>query len=604
MTSAPDALFADAASALGRRDLAGALPKIEILLKQRPRDSKLRHDLAGGLLHAGDAGRALILLSQALALDPAQRVSADMLSRQLKQIALNDATLLAPRGLAAALEVSDVDPQPLVRAAIAWVAQSEAAQGGLSDILALGHREDWDTAARALLDRIADGPVPDDLLWQALTRGLNTDMAIERLLVAVRRRLSREALFSDAADRAPEPPDFVWRALMSQVHNNEHVWPQSAGEAEFLAALPLDTEGLKAGDPAAGRALILHGLYRAVEDIPCLGDGTLDAARLRPVWLARFVAARLESRAGLQAFGGAIPSLGPIADETSARVAAQYEANPYPRWQALTPPRAGAMLDQLKAFVPPSDLAFFDGDFDVLVPGCGTGREAVMTAFSCAPHGSVLAFDLSRASLAYAALAARRYHAPRLSFAQADILNLGALDRQFRLIVCSGVLHHLEEPLDGLRALRKCLHPNGFMRIALYSQLARRDVTRLRETLGADLPRTPEAIRAARARIVVRHWDDLAQPFRASADFYSTSGCRDLFFHEREHQFTIPNLRQMLDAADLAFLGFALPPAMREAFKRWAGSGADLRDLDAWWAYEQAHPRTFSAMYTFWCRPR
>jgi SAM-dependent methyltransferase len=601
MTPAPDALFAAAASALGRRDLAGALPKIETLLKQRPRDAKLRHDLAGGLLHAGDAGRALILLSQALALDPAQRVSADMLSRQLKQITLNDATLLAPRGLTAALEVSNVDPQPLVRAAIAWVAQSDAANGGLSDILALGHRDGWDAAADAFLGRLAGGPALDALLWRALTRGLNTDMTVERLLVAVRRRLLCDALAHDIAERALEP---LWRALLAQVHNNEHVWPQSAEETDSLTALPLEAEALKTGDPAASWALILQSLYRDVESIPCIGDGALDAASLRPAWLARFVAARLESRAGLHAFGDTIPSLGPTADQTSARVAAQYEANPYPRWQALTPPRAGAMLDQLKPFVPPSDLAFFHEDFDVLVPGCGTGREAVLTAFSCAPHGRVLALDLSRASLSYAGLAARKYCAPQISFAQADILNLGELERRFRLIICSGVLHHLEDPLAGLRALCDRLHPDGFMRIALYSRLARGEVTRLRDTLGADLPRTPEAIREARARIVATHWEDLAQPFRSSTDFYSTSGCRDLFFHEREHQFTIPELRQALDAAGLAFLGFVLPPAIREAFRRWAGPGADLRDLDAWWAYEQAQPRTFSAMYTFWCRPR
>lgn len=601
MTPPPDALFSAAATALGRRDLAGALPKIDILLNLRPRDAKLRHDLAGGLLHAGDAGRALILLSQALALDPKQRVSADMLSRQLKQITLSDATLLSPRGLAAALEVSDVDPQPLARAAIAWLAQSGASKGGLSDVLALGHRDGWDAAAETFLGRLAGGPAPDALLWRALTRGLNTDMGVERLLVAVRRRLLIDAPAHDIAGRALEP---LRRALLAQVHNNEHVWPQSAEESDVLAALPLDAEALRAGDPAAGRALFLHGLYRSVDGIPCLSDDAVETANLRPAWLSGFVTARLESKARMKAFGDTIPNLGTITDETSARVAAQYEANPYPRWQALTPPRAGAMLDQLKPFVPASDLAFFDEDFEVLVPGCGTGREAVMTAFSCAPHGRVLALDLSRASLAYAGLAAQKYRAPQISFAQADILNLSALDRQFRLIICSGVLHHLEDPLAGLRALRERLHPGGFTRIALYSRLARQDVTRLREILGSDLPRTAEAIREARARIVARHWDDLALPFQVSVDFYSTSGCRDLFFHEREHQFTIPELRQTLDAAGLAFLGFALPPAIREAFRRWARPGTDIGDLDAWWAYEQAHPRTFSGMYTFWCRPR
>ena len=41
------------------------------------------------------------------------------------------------------------------------------------------------------------------------------------------------------------------------------------------------------------------------------------------------------------------------------------------------------------------------------------------------------------------------------------------------------------------------------------------------------------------------------------ADFYSLSGCRDLLFHEKEVQFTIPQIAEIIMKLNLKFLGFA-----------------------------------------------
>ena len=44
----------------------------------------------------------------------------------------------------------------------------------------------------------------------------------------------------------------------------------------------------------------------------------------------------------------------------------------------------------------------------------------------------------------------------------------------FDLIECSGVLHHLDDPQEGLRHLSGRLATNGVMKVALYSALARK----------------------------------------------------------------------------------------------------------------------------------
>jgi len=66
---------------------------------------------------------------------------------------------------------------------------------------------------------------------------------------------------------------------------------------------------------------------------------------------------------------------------------------------------------------------------------------------------SVLAVDLSVASLAYAKRKTGALDRSNIEYAQADILKLGALERTFDLIESSGVLHHLADPYAGWRVL-------------------------------------------------------------------------------------------------------------------------------------------------------
>ena len=61
-----------------------------------------------------------------------------------------------------------------------------------------------------------------------------------------------------------------------------------------------------------------------------------------------------------------------------------------------------------------------------------------------------------------------------------EILLLSAraalLDRQFDIVECVGVLHHMAEPTAGWRVLVNLLAPGGLMKIGLYSETARKDI--------------------------------------------------------------------------------------------------------------------------------
>src|SRR5262249_38282174 len=88
--------------------------------------------------------------------------------------------------------------------------------------------------------------------------------------------------------------------------------------------------------------------------------------------------------------------------------------------------------------------------------------------------------------------------------------------------------------------------------------------------------------------------------FLTSPDFFSVSGCRDLFFHACEHRMSLPQIQSFLRENNLAFLGFHLESQWLQKFRRRHPDEATLTDLALWHAFETEHPRAFGAMYHFW----
>jgi SAM-dependent methyltransferase len=371
--------------------------------------------------------------------------------------------------------------------------------------------------------------------------------------------------------------------------------------------LGLDANQLLAGDPAEGRKLLLAALYQPISTV--LGE-VLEPQRagaIRPRALCDVVIRHLAEAADERERRARLPRLGAIDAPTSREVAQQYEANPYPRWTSvglLTPSRLRRGLGQ---YFSAPELAFLDRPFDVLIAGCGTGQQAVQAALAFGPHARVLAIDLSRASLAYAARMAERFGAHNIEFAQVDLETLHEaspqLTERFQVIECTGVLHHLAEPMRGWRALLRCLAKDGLMFVGLYSATARRGLTALRGDPAYPGPGcTDQALRAFRQALLDRPADALGGDLKTgSRDFYTTSNFRDLTLHVSEQAVTLPEIAQFLGENGLTFRGFQLERGvfarLRETFpgQVWPGT------LDRWATFEEANPGTFNGMYNFWC---
>jgi hypothetical protein len=145
------------------------------------------------------------------------------------------------------------------------------------------------------------------------------------------------------------------------------------------------------------------------------------------------------------------------------------------------------------------------------------------------------------------------------------------------------------------------LRPGGFLFFALYSEIARRDIVAARDFIAAQGYRaTAGDIRRCRQALMDAPALTPLNNVTHTADFHSTSECRDLLFHAQEHRTTLPEIKAFLDAGGLTFLGFETDPWTRRRYAAMFPEDRSMTDRDRWHALEQKHPLTFARMYQFW----
>ncbi|MBV9565447.1 MAG: methyltransferase domain-containing protein [Bradyrhizobium sp.] len=438
-------------------------------------------------------------------------------------------------------------------------------------------------------------PLANDLFLRcAMEATTLPGMQLELLLGHARAELLR--LAGEKGEDGGEIDDDVVAfacALARQCFINEYVQGRTEAESA-LAGVLRDRllRDLASGAVIAPLALAVVAAYFPLHAVP------MAEALLRRDWPAT-VAGLLQAqlREPLEEMGerAAVATLAPIRNDVSLQVMRQYDENPYPRW-TINPLNAFA-ADQARGRIIPT--AERQAERDILIAGCGTGSHAVQIA-QVYPNARLLAIDVSLPSLAYARRKTRELGLHNIEYAQADILELGAIGRTFDSIESVGVLHHLAEPVAGWRVLVSLLRPGGSMRIGLYSHLARRLVVEARARIAARGYRaTADDIRRCRQDIMreAEQWRMLI----GARDFYSTSGCRDLLFNVMEHRFTIPEIAAFLNDHGLTFQAFEPfdDPTVIEKFHRRFPGVADEANLEQWSRFEADHPETFWDMYVF-----
>lgn len=201
----------------------------------------------------------------------------------------------------------------------------------------------------------------------------------------------------------------------------------------------------------------------------------------------------------------------------------------------------------------------------ILDAGCGTG---VSTDFLCHlnPGSEVLAVDISGGALDVARERLMRSggaeQVRRLRQEQRSLLDL-AEEGPFDYINSVGVLHHLRDPLAGLKALGALLADTGLMHLFLYADAGRWEIHRTQRALnrlGADIG--ADGLRLGRDLFQVLPEGNrlrLSHETRWLIDTAADANFADMYLHPQETSYDLNRLFALIRDAGLQFAGFSNP---------------------------------------------
>ncbi len=247
-------------------------------------------------------------------------------------------------------------------------------------------------------------------------------------------------------------------------------------------------------------------------------------------------------------------------DNVTAKVARQYTDYAYPEpFEDLDERLARGQFDACdpRLFGPmlwPEGRP--EGPLRILSAGCGTVQAAVLAHSN--RDASVVGVDLSDASLGHQRYLREKFDLQNLELFQGDIVDVAEIGREFDLIVCSGVLHHLRDPDAGLRALRSVLAPQGAMFVMVYAPIGRTGVYLMQDafrTIG--LRQTPEDIELVRAVLKATPSSHPVAAFAAWADdVHYDAGIVDIFLHPQDRSYSVEEVLDWVERAGLGFQGW------------------------------------------------
>jgi SAM-dependent methyltransferase len=192
-------------------------------------------------------------------------------------------------------------------------------------------------------------------------------------------------------------------------------------------------------------------------------------------------------------------------------------------------------------------------DHSILIAGCGTSQAAKHAMRW--PSARVTAVDVSSTSLRHTETLKQKYGLDNLQVRQLPVERVSDLETNFDQIVCTGVLHHLEDPDAGLRSLRGVLKRDGAMHLMVYAPYGRTGVYMLQDFCRrTGTHATDSDIRDLVAALnALPPGHPLENVLRQAPDFRQAAALADALLHPQDRAYSVPQLFDFLERSGLTF---------------------------------------------------
>ncbi len=432
----------------------------------------------------------------------------------------------------------------------------------------------------------------DKILQLILKRCLVVDSDLEEFLTQIRKNLL-EIYTSRTNDIIKRIYKFLI-CFAEQCFFNEYIFKLTKKEEKLLLKVEKELSKKKKIDEYD---LLLISLYKPIKSLNFLNN-KLGIYQSKSKDFNDYLKFTFRDSEYENNLANEIREISKINNKKSLIVKHQYEENPFPRWRTTNLPDKTDLKDFIYKKTKNNFIDYDRKKKKILIAGCGTGQQILN--YSGINDVDICAVDISKTSLGYAKRMTDQYKIQNIKYFQTDLLNIDLLKKSFDMIVCTGVLHHMEKPFEGLKSLCKVLKPNGFLKLGLYSTIGRSSIKELRSDIERlDLDFNKKNMSRIR-EIISNSENNEIKNLSKFTDFYSTSGFRDLIFNRIEHTFNLIEIKNEIFKHNLKFLGFEVISNYLQMFKVYYPDYNSELNLMYWNDFEINFPKTFVSMYNFW----